>query len=855
MGILKNFTIKNLKLNKKRTIVTIIGIMLSVALITSVASIYISGIASLIKYEKYEKGNFHISFYDVANNDLESFKKDKKIEKIFIKQNIGYAKLENSQNEYKPYAHVESFTKEALENLSVKLVEGRLPENENEILIPTHLKTNGRINHYVGESLTLNVGKRVRNGEELTQFDSFSREEPEQIINTKNNTYKIVGIIERPATNIEGYSAPGFTFITYLDKVDASKKCDIYVRYTQQALKDESFMSINDLKYEMDANEYLIGLELDPLKVSGLGQIGTVAAIVCGIIIITSVFCIKNSFDISITEKTRQYGMLRSIGATKKQIRKNVFYEAFILGGIGIPLGILLGLLASFILIIISNVLLTDMLTQGLKLELEISWIAVLISVILGIVTIYLSARKSARKASKITPIDAIRSNDSIKIKANKVKCPKIINKIFGIGGEISYKNLKRNKKKYRTTVISIVVSVFTFIALYSFVNSTYTTSKKTFDYMEYNIDISADTTNNPELYNKMIETTKMEDVEKYITLRTDGIMINDPKYSEKLKQLTTGNANNEVEEQIEEDIEEENEDNQKYIQIRSIGDKAYREYLDKLGLNYEEYKNKGILVDIKNIENFDVKNQNIENIQVHEFDYKAGEKLSGQGNDGVSNLTIEIGYIADEKPFTLSKYEQSQIIVSDEWYDNYINDKDYLTVYLKTNNPSKLQEKIEYNLKGFDYNLNNSDENVKMMENLFTLIAIFLYGFIIVISLIGITNIFNTITTNMELRKREFASLKSIGMTTKEFKRMIRLESVFMGLKALLFGIPIGIILSYFIESRLTVNLVGQYELPILAIMISIIAVFTLIICIMKYSINKINKQNIIETIRNENI
>ena len=85
-------------------------------------------------------------------------------------------------------------------------------------------------------------------------------------------------------------------------------------------------------------------------------------------------------------------------------------------------------------------------------------------------------------------------------------------------------------------------------------------------------------------------------------------------------------------------------------------------------------------------------------------------------------------------------------------------------------------------------------------MNNLFTLIAIFLYGFIIVISLIGITNIFNTITTNMELRKQEFAMLKSIGMTSKEFKRMIRLESLFMGIKSLLFGILIGIILSYLI-------------------------------------------------------
>ena len=838
MSILKNLTIKNLKLNKKRTIVTIIGIMLSVALITTVASIYISGIASLIKFEKAQKGNFHLVYYDIPNDDLTTFKNNRKIDKIFIKQNLGYAKLEDSKNEYKPYAHVESFTKDALENLSVRIVKGRLPENENEIMIPTHLKTNGRIILNVGDTVKLNIGKRIQDGKELTQFDSYDTEKDEQIENTIQKTYKIVGIIERPAANIENFSAPGYTFITYMDKVDTSKNCDLYIRYNLQSLKDKSFINLNDIKYKIDVNEYLIGLETDPLSVSGLGQIGIAAAIVCGIIIFTSVFCIKNSFDISITEKTRQYGMLRSVGATKKQIKKNVFYEAFILGTIGIPLGILLGFIASYVLVLVSNFLLGNSLTEGLKLEFEFSWIAVLVALVLGIVTIYFSARKSAKKASKISPIDAIRNSESIKIKANKVKAPKIINKLFGIGGEISYKNLKRNKRKYRTTVISIVVSVFTFIALSTFVNSAFSTTRTNFDYLDYNISLSADPSENNGLYEKMIETTKLDGIEKYILLRQQGIIVDNPNYSNKYK-----------------DLVEDLETDQKYINIRSIGKEAYNEYLDKLGLDYEEYKDKAILFDIKTIEKYNSEKQNIDMIQAREFDYKAGDKISGLKNDGKSNLTVDIGYVAEQKPFTLSRYESSQIIVSDEWYNRNFAEKENLNIYIKTNNTDKTQNEIEDMLKEFDYSLNNSDEDVKNMENLFLLISIFLYGFIIVISLIGITNIFNTITTNMELRRREFASLKSIGMTTKEFNRMIRLESVFMGVKALVFGIPIGIGLSYLLHNSLTGNIISSFELPIGAILISIVAVFTLIACIMKYSISKIDKQNIIETIRNENI
>ena len=141
------------------------------------------------------------------------------------------------------------------------------------------------------------------------------------------------------------------------------------------------------------------------------------------------------------------------------------------------------------------------------------------------------------------------------------------------------------------------------------------------------------------------------------------------------------------------------------------------------------------------------------------------------------------------------------------------------------------------------------------MMNNLYTLVAIFLYGFIIVISLIGITNIFNTITTNMNLRKQEFAMLKSIGMTKKEFRKMINLDGVFIGAKSLLFGVTSGIGISYLIYRLMLESSNLPFKLPILAIIISIVVVHLLITALMKYSMNKINKENTIETIRNENI
>ena len=874
MDLLNRLTIKNLKLNKKRTLVTIIGIMLSVALVTAVATMYSSCIKSLINYETYQKGNFHVAFYDVPLNEVETIKNNRGIDDVYLTKGIGYAKLEESKNEYKPYVCVKGFSKEAIEELSVKLVEGRFPENENEILIPTHLKTNGRVVLNVGETITLDVGTRVSDGYELNQNNKYSEEANEEIINTTSKTYKIVGIIERPASNIESYSAPGYTFITYMNENNMKDKVNVYAKYTKDGSKNyakitaniigvdenlyEQYLSgkpltdeqlqeigkqLQNAKYHGDVNQYLILLENNPFNENAVGNLGIIVAIACGIIVVTSVFCIKNSFDISITEKIKQYGMLRSIGATKKQIRKNVFFEATILGLIGIPLGIVLGILASYILIIISNFFLTDMLTEGLKLVISYSWVAILVAVILGFVTIYFSALRSAFKASKVSPIDSIRNSSNIKIKAKKVKSPKAIKKIFGIGGDISYKNLKRNKKKYRTTVISIILSVSVFIALSYFMSAAFTEFDNELDISDYNISCGYYVTSD-EQFSNVEKIIKLDNINNYTVNRGFNLYLESPKYNEEYLKLRN----------ITEKEMTENKENT-YI-VNAIGEEQYQKYLKELNLDYEEFKDKGIIVDIDNVEYINEKDKK-SNKYIRQYTYNENDTISGKydnDEDTMLNLEIDIGLVTDKLPFGL--YEGTPyIIVSDEFYDKLNRKNDEVYILIDSSNPDKLQDEIEEVLKNENYNLNNINENVKMMRNLYILIGIFLYGFIIVISLIGVTNIFNTITTNMNLRRQEFAMLKSIGMTSKEFSRMIRLESIFMGAKSLLFGIPIGLGLSYLEYKPLLGDQGLSFDIPILAILISIIVVYLLITILMKYSMSKINKQNTIETIRNENI
>lgn len=874
MDLLNKLTIKNLKLNKKRTIVTIIGIILSTALITALASLYTSAIESLITYETSKKGNYHIAYYDVPKEEIKIFKNNRAIENYYLTRNIGYAKLKESKNEYKPYAYIKEFTKSALDNLSVKLIEGRMPNNKNEILIPSHLKTNGRISLKVGDTLSLDVGRRISEGFELDQTNPFDTEIKEEIIDTTKNKYKIVGIIERPDYSIEGISSPGYTLITYLDENEltaSSNKVDVYTRYNKSSLKnyiditagilgvdEKNFKKLyytkglsgaiaeinknqNIAKYNVYENQYLISLETNPIKNSAISGLGNVVIIVCIIIIVTSVFCIKNSFDISITEKIKQYGMLRSVGATKKQIKKNVLYEAFILGVIGIPLGILCGLLAAFILIWISDYYIAEVIAEDMALNFDFSIIAILVSIILGIITIYLSSIRSAKKASRISPIDSIKNSANIQINKKKIKCPKLINKIFGVGGTISYKNIKRNKKKYRTTIISIFISATIFISLSSFMNIAMKSIENQYEVSDYNLSLLANIEKDYSLYEIIKGTSAFPNIKAYTIYRNTQFNIENPKYSEKYIK-TIGVEDDDI------------EFFDGYINVSAIGEEPFKKYVKNLGLNYNEVKDKAILLDEQIVSKYNEKKSKVIDYKVREFSYEKGATITGLVSEK-EKWGIEIAKVTNIKPLGLDSRTNSMLIINDKIFDKIENTYENVAVYFDSSNPSKLQDDIDEALKGYNYNLNNSEEQVKMMKNLFTLIGIFLYGFIIVISLIGITNIFNTITTSMELRKQEFAMFKSIGMTNKEFNKMIRLESIFIGIKSLIFAIPLGIGISYLIYYNLGKEEGLTYSLPTIPILITIIIVFILISIIMKYSIKKINKQNTIETIRNENI
>lgn len=342
MKILNKLSIKNLRLNKKRTISTIIGIILSVALICAVATMATSFRATLVENAINETGYYHLKLDGINDEDIKTLQNNRDIKDIYTIKQIGYGLLDKSKNEGKPYLKLFSMDKETFENLKFNLIKGRFPDNSSEIIISNHIIGNAKIDYKIGDKIKVNIGQRnTLDGQELDSYNPYSKE-AEKLVNTEEKEFIIVGIMERPNYNFERYSDPGYTvFTTSMDRniKDAYislKNPKDYKNSITELLGAKSYEQIESnysFKYEnYEINRELLRWEAFAFSDSTVNMLFAVCTIVIFIIIFTSVFCIRNSFAIATAEKIKMYGMLASIGATKKQIKKNVIFEGLMLG-------------------------------------------------------------------------------------------------------------------------------------------------------------------------------------------------------------------------------------------------------------------------------------------------------------------------------------------------------------------------------------------------------------------------------------------------------------------------------------------------------------------------------------------
>ncbi len=852
MNVFNKVTLQGLRKNRTRTIVTIVGVVLSAALLTAVTTFISSLQHYLVQTVIAEDGDWHVQYTGVDRVFINQLAADDRTEAISVTQDIGYAKLDGSRNESKPYIFVSAFSAEAFETIPLKLLAGRLPQNEGELLISEHIEANGGVSYAIGDTLTLDVGVRVLADETLGQNSSYQsgqEGQAETFTPTGTKSYTIVGVCERPG--FESYAAPGFSVITGLGGASAASagRLNAYVKLDRpSAVYDFTEKYDGAFRYNADLLRFqgVSGSDSFMIVLYSLG------AILIVLIMVGSVLLIYNSFSISVSERTRQFGILSSVGATGKQLRKSVIFEGACIGLIGIPLGVLLGIGGIGVTLALLGDIFKEMSASHVPLTLSVSVVSVVTAILVGVSTILISAYLPAKKAAKLSAIEAIRQTSDINISAQKIKTSKLVQQLFGLEGTLAMKNFKRNKKRYRSTVLSLFVSIVLFISVSGFgmylqQGATNSIAESGFDIAIEMSSLSVDGT--VALYDQLKSVSGITDSAYQMSLQ-DMTPLSPDVFSERSREfLGVGQLDA--------------EDYETGVIINFIDDATFSEYLKELGLAPSDYmEDSSKLLAYSMVNEYDPTTDRYVVFDLFETNKPMSISLAaaesaetGLGKD----VTL---HFVDSMPATIFSRTNFGInafapvsLLPDYPYNMSTLDSRYLT--FMSNDPNKSVGEMNTILKDnhitSGYSLYNVAEMEQAHRKTLLVLNVFTYGFIILISLITVANVFNTISTNINLRRREFAMLKSVGMTSRGFNRMMNFECLFYGVKALLYGLPVSFGITYLIYNAVMAGVDVPFSMPWASVGISVVGVFLVVFATMLYSISKVKKENTVEALKTD--
>ena len=908
MNVFNKVTLESLKKNRTRTVVTIIGIMLSAAMICASTTFVSSMQNFVLRCEIYSSGDWHGAVYDAAYKDYEDIRDSDRVSSAAYAQVLGYAKID-SANERKPYLYVlgGDVASGYFKTMPVHLILGTLPKDSTEIILPEHLTSNGKVNYKLGDTITLDVGDRMLDGRRLGQdtpvytYDSETQVDVmsgERLKNTEPRTYTVVGIYERPT--FEDYSAPGYTALTAADTKSADQApIHCYFKLHKPA-------GVYDFMKEMGyTQEYRYAYNTKVLLYSGtapfdsfLTAFYSLAAIIIALIVFGSVSLIYNAFSISVSERTRQFGLLSSVGATRKQLLRMVLFEALAVSIVGIPLGILVGIGGIGITLLLIGDKFFSIVRVDIPMRLCVSWQAVVIAAVIALVTVLISAWIPSKRATRVSAVEAIRQSMDIKVSGRPVRTSKLAYKLFGLPGVLAGKHYKRNRKKYRTTVVSLFMSIVLFVSAAAFT-----------DYMMESAEGGLASDQFDLIYAAESDASFAMTPDALLELLFSDQNVTGGTYTK--KQFLQGDISREYVTAMFADrfsnFGMESEDRApKELGISGylyfVADAEFNRLLEKYNLKEADYYDRdkplGIALD-RNIEldrrlekyvTLDTLKGDgcvIEGLYYVEIDgyYRKDSRIDENGNKVVlyqnrdnENDIIELPYeesfakytlrsekTIEEAPFFVSRstpvainmiypYSMLESVVPEAALNQFRNTEYFLTSSNHTasfeNLATVLTENGLSSRQLFDY-----AANAETNRNVVTIIRVFAYGFIVLISLIAAANVFNTISTNISLRRREFAMLKSVGMTQEGFRRMMNCECLLYGSKALLLGLPVSCGITYLIYRAVTTAYETSFHLPWAAIGIAVLSVFLVVFATMMYAMRKVKKDNPIDALKNENL
>lgn len=588
------------------------------------------------------------------------------------------------------------------------------------------------------------------------------------------------------------------------------------------------------------------------------------SAVVGSVIIAATVIVVSNAFRVSAGERIKQFGALKSVGATKQQIAGIITHEGLILATVGIPLGIALGLLVNFVGIQIMDHLLAaanKRNTFQVNFDFVVAWQAILVSAVLSFVTVWMSAWLPARKAAKMAAIDAIRGTDEVKIKARDVRGGRLIGKLFGYEGTLAYKSLKRSRRNFRATVVSLTMSIILFIVA-GYFGEHYKETTRLFYPVVDNANVVGEFLRpekgtlghdgDEQTYHTLNSVLADEVTQKFreypnTTVFGVGDNLRDEDHSyktvipkemltSKMKEFLDSNGGVPV------------GDGYSFpITLYAIDAENYAELCERAGVS----PGSNILVNYVRIpgDNGDGKA-----VFTPFVSYPKTLLLTNQNDHSVVELPLEGALDLRDVPNEIAAtYVGNMMVIVPRldatrytWFVDAADPEGFKGYATKI-----LHESIAFEGSSEYIDVKSGEEVPFAMRDITRLILVFIYGFITMLTLIGLTNVISTISTNVLFRDREFAALRSVGMTPAGLKRMLTLESILCSVKSLVIGVPLGMLGSYLLYRAFSSPVELDFAIPWLPIVQCTLGVIAVTWIIMRFSLSRLRDDNIVETIR----
>jgi putative ABC transport system permease protein len=866
-----------MKTNKRWTIVTLIAIIISTAMISAVSTLCASFMELMRNTAIAELGNWHFMITDVPAQDVAALEHSGFDGQIALCRQAKFAQLERVANYNKPYLFILELGPGAELNFPVELTEGRLPENENEIALPEHLETHGGLRYRIGDTITLETGKRIcPQGFVLEFTDSFRhasyQSEGETFIPETPRTYTVTGIFKRPT--FEPSWSASYTAITFLDTQALGPKDTVSALFLARRANRGLFEEGKELAARIGLRERQVRFNTNLLRYSGIfagdstqAMVYTFAGVFMAIIIVSSVSVIYNAFAISVSERISQLGMLASVGATKRQKLNSVYFEGLALGVIGIPLGILSGIVGIGVTLRAIRPILNDVMQfaapQGLALY--VSPASVIVAAVLAAITIFISTWKPAREASRITPIEAIRQTQEIKLTPKTVRTSRLTRAVFGIEGDLALKSLKRSGKKHRATIVSLTVSLVLFLT------ASYYGQELRQGVGTVSIGLNADLWLT---YNNISEeqATQLNDRIRAIEGVSEAVAIQAVEgYVVVEAGRLTSLARNYVGENT-------GGDGRAVLNasIYCLDDAGFEDYARNLGLDPQEFRDSpdptAIVINFGRTQLGKRGTGEILAVEPGETLEISLDPYMRDSEQPAPVMELTVGCLTDRRPLgvIISPMNTVSIVVSREVFKGFPDTWKHLDsqgnpvsqyLYLTASDPDSAEIAVHELVKDADIGMDsggaihvfNMASHARREQGILLVMGVFIYGFISLVTLICIANILNTVTTNIRLRRREFAMLRSVGMTPRSFNRMIAFESIFYGLKALLWGLPISVLIAWLLYRSSQDVFAFGFALPWKSYVIAAIAVFVIVGATMLYSTMRVKKENIVDVLKRQ--